>query len=125
MSKTILREILMGNKSLAKSMSKTAFILTMPKATAAEVVKAGASKGMPFTVKYVYGIRSKHKKAEPQKDASKKIGRPAGSKNKNKVQTKKAFAISSGADTAFLLATLAVGLDRAESILASVRKAGA
>lgn len=108
----------MGNKSLAKSTSKTAFILTMPKATAAEVVKAGASKGMPFTVKYVYGIRSKHKKAEP-----KKIGRPAGSKNK--VQTKKAFALGSGADTAFLLATLAVGLDRAEVILASVRKAGA
>ena len=90
--------------------NKSAFIRSMPKATAAEIIKAAASKGVKMSSALVYVTRSKDKK--PSKKGP---GRPKGSKPR-------ASKSNGGSDLLqFKQLVVKIGLPAAERYMAELR----
>jgi len=90
--------------------NKSAFIRSMPNATAAEIIAAAKGKGMTLSSAMVYVVRSK------DKGAKRRPGRPKGSKNRAK-----RAATSGNDELAFRRLVLSIGLLAAEKYLAELR----
>jgi hypothetical protein len=83
----------------------------MPNAPVADVLKAAKGQGIKLSAGLVYAVRAAVKKAGGKTRAKGKPGRkPAVSTNTN-------------IESAFLNAALDVGIERAEALLARVRRA--
>jgi hypothetical protein len=100
-----------AKKSAKQAVNKTTFILShAPGTSAAEIVKAGAAKGIKLSEKYVYTIRSNARRKAKQ--AGRRPGRPA-----------KAGPLgASGSESMFRETALALGIERAKELLAELER---
>jgi hypothetical protein len=109
-------------KASAKKITKTAFVLGLPRdMSASDVVKKAEASGMLLTEKYVYVIRSSHRGGSKKRGP----GRPAKSARRGRRPAKRATQNRSadGLEQRLRSNIAQLGLDRARQILDEVAAA--
>jgi hypothetical protein len=108
---------------VAKQVSKTKYVLSLPKAlTAAEVVEKAKGDGISLTAKYVYNIRGQAKGAKKKARAAKK---PVATTTVAKVVAKapvRATPRTGSSEERFVDLVLDIGLARSTELLSKIKE---